>query len=455
MFKDFSQKFSDTLSFSSENIFLKKNQQRLSFKKFKGFAKRTSSLLKKYNLSEGDLVLIDIKDPFYFAAYVFSCFHLKLKPALLNSYFKKDQIDSVLANNTYRLLITDQQDLNLGLEKTLNIRTDLMFEYEEGPFELSLDSEIIFFTSGSIQSKACVLTLRNFFYNSLGSSENIPFESKDVWGLTLPLFHVGGFSLLVRAILAQAQICVLDNNKNYQAQLEEFNVSHISFVSTQFIRYLEQISGEQPLRAYPKYILLGGSSIPLSALTKALELGAPIYKSYGMTEMASQICTTKKLTQSSKDLFTSGHLLNFRELKIENQKIFVRGPCLFKGYLKNNKLEISLEKEGWFFTKDFGVLKNTQIQILGRSDRIFQSAGENISPEIIEQELLKIPGITKAYVCPENDPVYGLRPVAYVEKIDSLNSDTILSRLEISLSGLYRPKTLKPWSESPKISWKQ
>jgi O-succinylbenzoic acid--CoA ligase len=262
---------------------------------------------------------------------------------------------------------------------------------------------------------------------------------------------VGGFSLFIKGILAQAQICILENNKSYPEQFEKFHITHISFVSTQFIRYLEQ---DPSSKAFPRHILLGGSSIPVLALTKALELKLPIYKSYGMTEMGSQICTSKKLTQP-EELPFSGSLLNYRELKIQDQKIFVRGPCLFKGYLKNNTLEVPFDKEGWFFTKDFGVFQNNQIQILGRADRIFQSAGENISPEIIEQALLKIPGVSKAYVCPEKDPVYGLRAVAYIEKELDLDNEAILKKLEMHLSGLYRPKALKPWNESPKTSWKQ
>lgn len=450
MSHNFIKLFSDSLQLNSENIFLKKNQTQISFKQFKAFVKKTSLSLQKRNLSPGDLVLIDIRNPFYFAANVFACLHLKLKPALLNSYFKKSQIDSILSDNSYRLLITDQEHEDINLP-TQHLDSDLPIEYEEGPLDIELDSEVLFFTSGSVQSKACVLTLNNFFYNALGSSENIPFTQNDIWGLSLPLFHVGGFSLLIRGILAQAQIYILDNNqKNYQEQFEKFNVTHISFVSTQFVRFLDQANKDSSI----KHILLGGSAIPVTALAQAVKLNLPIYKSYGMTEMASQICTTKKITDS-QELHFSGHLLNFRELKIQDQKIFVRGPCLFKGYLKNNQLEIITDSEGWFFTKDFGTEYDGKIKILGRSDRVFQSAGESISPETIEQELLKLPGISKAFVCPEKDLEYGFRAVAYIEKEQDLNDETIMKFLESKLSGFYRPKALRPWNESPKISWKQ
>jgi O-succinylbenzoic acid--CoA ligase len=262
---------------------------------------------------------------------------------------------------------------------------------------------------------------------------------------------VGGFSLLIRGILAQAQIFILDTiQKNYHEQFEEFGVTHASLVSTQFVRYLDQVKNGFHI----KHILLGGSAIPITALIQALKLKLPIYKSYGMTEMGSQVCTSGQLTKSEQ-LHFSGQLLDFRELKIEDQKIFVRGPCLFKGYLKENKLEIAVDADGWFFTKDLGMEYDGKIQIFGRADRIFQSAGENISPETIEQELLKIPGVSKAYVCPEKDLEYGLRAIAYIEKEIDLQDEVIMKQLEKKLSGLFRPKALRPWSESPKVSWKQ
>src|SRR5690606_32494296 len=158
---------------------------------------------------------------------------------------------------------------------------------------------------------------------------------------------------------------------------------------------------------------------PETYIQKALELNLPIYKTYGMTEMASQVCTSKRL-QNSDEIFYSGYLLNYRELKIVDKQIFVHGPCLFKGYLKNNQLVLATEIDGWFCTREYGEIHRGQIQVLGRSYRIFQSAGENISPEFIEQELLKTPGISKAYVHPEPDSKYGMRPIAYIERESAL-----------------------------------
>ncbi len=437
--------FLERLKLNSNNRLFKSYDQELTFKEFKSFVAEIRHNLKQLDLSSGSLILVDIRNPFYFAGYVFACMSLNLRPALLNYFFKAPQVAELLKNNTYSLFISDQ--IHSGFE-TLHVdstQPPILTRSED--FTIPIDSEILFFTSGSIKSKACLLTLRNFFYNALGSSENIPLESSNTWGLCLPLFHVGGFSIIVRAILAEASVVFLDNNKLIE-QIKQFNASHISLVSTQFIRSLEQLP-QTPLQ----HILLGGSAIPENYLKRAVDLELPIYKSYGMTEMASQVCTTSLLKKPTQ-FDCSGKILKYRELKIENQKIFLRGPCLFKGYIENNLLKTPFDIDGWFSTGDNGELSEYGLKVLGRADRIFQSGGENISPEIIEQELLKINGVTRAYVCPENDHEYGLRPIAYVEMSENLNAESLQRTLEKKLSGLFRPKSIKSWNELPKTSWK-
>lgn len=435
--------FQERLNLNSDKIFIKDKNCSLSYRNLKGFISKIRTDLEKLNLVHNSLVLVDIRNPIYFIGYVLGCLSLKLRPALLNYYFKPHQIESILKSNSYALFITDQEHPGF---KTFKVNSEEPLQFQGSDFTVDPQSELIFFTSGSIKSKACVLTLENFFYNALGSSENIPFESTRTWGLCLPLFHVGGFSILMRAILAEASVAVLENDKLID-QIKQFNVTHISLVSTQFIRYLDQLPQTQL-----QHILLGGSAIPEVYIKKALDLNLPIYKSYGMTEMASQICTTPLLKKDSPT--HSGRLLMFRELKIKNQKIFVRGPCLFKGYLEDDTFITPFDSEGWFSTGDLGEWNQEGLKVLGRADRIFQSGGENISPEVIEQELLKISGVLIAYVIPEVDPEYGMRAVAYIDCLEGATMDSIHSQLQERLSGLYRPKILKPWNQLPKTSWK-
>src|SRR5690348_1816432 len=58
-------------------------------------------------------------------------------------------------------------------------------------------------TSGSSgQPKAACHTLGNYFYNALGTLEFLDVSAHSRWLLSLPLFHVGGISILLRIFLA-------------------------------------------------------------------------------------------------------------------------------------------------------------------------------------------------------------------------------------------------------------
>jgi O-succinylbenzoic acid--CoA ligase len=249
---------------------------------------------------------------------------------------------------------------------------------------------------------------------------------------------VGGFSILIRAILSGATAYWIQKGQSLTEQIQKNSLSHLSLVSTQFTRLMDELKTSSLNISSLKFLLLGGSAMAAHHLEEGKNLGLPISKSYGMTEMASQIYT--------------GKLLPYRELKIQEREICVRGPCLFSGYLRNNTLHLPLDREGWFHTNDSGEWHNDTLTVLGRKDRIFQSGGENISPEFIEKELLKINGIEKAYVMPEQDNEYGLRAVAYLETTLDLSAiDTLLKK---NLSGLLRPKKYLPWENLPKKSWK-
>lgn len=428
--------FQESLQKHSTNIFFYYQDQKVSYQDFWQKVQQASFWLKGLHIPQGSLILLNIQNPLLFLSLTFACFHHKIIPGFLNSYFKDLQILNLLNENTYSCVITDTPK-KFPITTHIYKPKGFLHSYKPDSLEIPLDSKMIFYSSGSIQSKACVLELQNFFYNALGSLEQIPFTNHDIWGASLPLFHVGGFSVFIRTFLSHASTYWVQKDISLLDQLKRYSVTHLSLVSTQFIRFLEELKNHQQNTSL-KYLLLGGSAIAQKYLDLANKLNLPVLKSYGMTEMASQIYTNQ--------------VLPYREIKILNQEILLKGKCLFNGYIRNNQISSPVDKEGWFHSGDLGIFQGNKLIVIGRKDRIFQSGGENISPELIEKELLKINGIEKAYVLPEEDPQYGLRAIAYLETV--LPLEQIDNLLKENLSGLYRPKKYLPWNQLPKKSWK-
>jgi long-chain acyl-CoA synthetase len=76
----------------------------------------------------------------------------------------------------------------------------------------------------------------------------------------------------------------------------------------------------------------------------------------------------------------------------ENDEILVRGPHIFPGYWGRTEATAEVVKEGWLHTGDQGHVDDLgKWKIIGRlKNLIITSGGHNVSPEPIEQMLLRV-----------------------------------------------------------------
>ena len=370
---------------------------------------------------------------------------------LLNKQLNKLEIQNVvveerLGNLSY---IENVKQLNLKSLVLSDPSNFTGFDFDKNHCDLDRPATIIFTSGSSGEPKAAMHTLENHFFNALGSNKNIIVEPGDRWLLSLPLYHVGGLAIIFRMMLGGGAVVIPDHTSDLESSLKKFKPSHISLVPTQLYRLLQQNKVIEELGRM-KAILLGGGSIPDFLIRQSLAIGLPIHTSYGSTEMASQI-TTSRVGDYPDKLRTSGKLLPYRELRISSEgEILVKGKTLFRGYLDRNQISKTSDAEGWFRTGDLGYLDDDgYLNVTGRRDNQFISGGENIQPEEIEKAILQIAGVTDALVVPVKDKEFGERPAAFVKmeqgtKLDFLH---IKKHLEKELPRFKVPDYFLPWPE--------
>ncbi len=320
-----------------------------------------------------------------------------------------------------------------------------------GPMNIPLERPAtIIFTSGSTGvPKAALHSFGNHLHSALGSNANIALKPGDRWLHSLPLYHVGGLSIVFRCLLAEATVTLPEPETPLAEAITSLGATHISLVSTQLSRLLREAADLTGLEA----VLMGGGPIPPSLVDEALSRGLPVHTSYGLTEMASQVTATPP-GASSEELRTAGRVLPHREVSIsERGEILVRGETLFAGYADGEKIDRSLGAGGWFYTGDLGELdENGYLRVRGRMDNLFISGGENIQPEEIEEALCGLEAIEEAVVVPVPDEEFGARPVAFV-RMDGGVRD--LSReLEPVLPRFKIPISFHPWPEEARRGMK-
>jgi len=302
----------------------------------------------------------------------------------------------------------------------------------------------IIFTSGSTGvPKAALHTFGNHYHSALGSNANITLQPGDRWLHSLPLYHVGGLSILFRCLLEGATVALPQSGTSPGESITSLGATHVSLVSTQLSRLLRESADLGRLQA----VLMGGGPVPPSLVDEALVRGLPVHTSYGLTEMASQVTSTPP-GASLGELRTAGRALPNREVSISARgEILVRGETLFAGYVEGEESDRPLDADGWFHTRDLGELdENGYLRVGGRMDNLFISGGENVQPEEIEEILCRLERVEEAVVVPVPDEEFGARPVAFV-RMDHGEPGELVHELEPVLPRFKIPISFYPWPE--------
>jgi O-succinylbenzoic acid--CoA ligase len=268
------------------------------------------------------------------------------------------------------------------------------------------------FTSGSSGvPKAVLHNAGNHRSSAQGANAALPLAPGDRWILSLPLFHVGGLSVLWRCLSGGAAIALPEQGAPLAASLGQLGITHLSVVPTQLRRLLDAKVPRGALRA----VISGGDGTPRGLLAEAAAQGWPVHTTYGSTEAAAMVTLSPAATSGAVPR-DSGRRLPNRRLRIaESGEIELAGPTLGVGYLRRGALMPLLGPDGWFQTGDLGHLgPDGGLHVTGRRDRMFISGGENLHPEAIEQALADLPGVVQAAVVAVPDKAYGHRPAAFL-----------------------------------------
>ncbi|HPG24075.1 MAG TPA: o-succinylbenzoate--CoA ligase [Myxococcota bacterium] len=289
---------------------------------------------------------------------------------------------------------------------------------------------LVLLTSGtSGRSKGVVLTRANLWASAEASMRVLPQARGDRWLLCLPLFHVGGLSILVRSVLGGTAVLLHErfDAEHVARELERGGVTQVSLVATMLARLLE-VRGEASSPPSLRVVLLGGGPASAALLARAHAAGYPLAPTYGLTEAASQVATRAPTDPSPEDGDLAGGLrpLPGVELRVvdaqgrpvpvgEEGEIRVRGAIVMQGYLDEPEATAAALDGGWLATGDVGRLdRSGGLRVLDRRSDLIVSGGENVYPAEIESVLQAHPAVAEAGVVGRADEAFGARPVAFV-----------------------------------------
>ncbi|WP_430784635.1 o-succinylbenzoate--CoA ligase [Virgibacillus flavescens] len=392
--------------------------------------------------------------------------YLGATAVMLNIRLAEQEIIYQLNDADVSLILADDELVSTVLDMELNAdvlsfskvnsKQEMIVELVT---ELSLDDPFtIMYTSGTTGNpKGVVHTYGNHWWSATGSALNLGIHSTDKWLAVLPLFHIGGFSILLKSVIYGMPVLLLEkfNENTVQHAIMKRGVTIASVVTVMLQRLIHKLDAEK----YPdtfRCMLLGGGPVPESTLEISNEKQLPVFQSYGMTETSSQIVTLS-LSDALRKSGSAGKPLFPAQLRINNPndegvgEIVVKGPMVSKGYYKNIQANSNSFVDGWLLTGDLGKLDDEGfLYVVDRRNDLIISGGENIYPSEIESVLTSINGVHEAGVTGIEDSTWGQVPIAFIVSDSTISAKAILADAAKSLAKYKVPRKIYFVKELPR-----
>lgn len=290
----------------------------------------------------------------------------------------------------------------------------------------------IMYTSGTTgKPKGVLQTFGNHFYSAVSSALNLGLSSADKWLCVAPIFHISGFSIIMRGLIYGMTVRLVEKFRAEEIEriLANETVTIMSVVPFMLKKLIQQQNKTNThYNSAFRCMLLGGGTIDRETLEICLQRSIPVVQCYGMTETCSQIVALRSADALLK-LGSVGQPLFSTQLKLsKDSEILLKTPALTPGYLNLPDKLPSKMIDGWYRTGDIGHLdKEGYLYIDGRADEMLISGGENIFPQEVEQVYQRYPQINEVAVVGQNDSVWGQVPVAFVVSDRRLSTTKLMN----------------------------
>ncbi|EMI44693.1 AMP-binding protein [Rhodopirellula sp. SWK7] len=133
----------------------------------------------------------------------------------------------------------------------------------------------------------------------------------------------------------------------------------------------------------------GGAALGADLFNDLSDMGIDVIQGYGCTETSPVICSA---SPGNTVAGCVGSPVQGCEIKITNQRLYVRGPMVMLGYLDDSKSTAEkIDQDGWLDTGDLVErAPSGQLRILGRGDDVIVlENGFKIHPHPVEQSVLQ------------------------------------------------------------------
>lgn len=329
----------------------------------------------------------------------------------LDSQLHLTSSSAIISNSVFKKKLSRA---NL-LENQIFLDIELFSNEENNPSLPCVDSSqpaMILFSAGTTSNpKGVLLSHTNVKSTVERVSVFLNISHNDIDVICLPLSHSFGLGCLNCIIKCGGTAVVHKNTINLPKIIDSIkNYNATSFASTP-TTFQNIVNNHKSLFhnsiSSIRYLLTNSSPMPIKLINQLLEIldNKKLYTYYGLTEASRSTfhLYTKnddKIKSVGKPLpeVTVKIFLDSKECKpMEHGEIFIQGPHVSLGYIKNT-YEKKIDDK-WLHTGDIGYFdQDGYLFLVGRKDDLINVGGEKVFPKEIEDILITFDAIDEIAV---------------------------------------------------------
>jgi len=476
--------------------------RRISYRELNERANRFAHSLQSFGIGSGDRVFVLMPNRPETLEVIFGCMKIGAVYTPANFRFSVEEIAFLIEDMQARILVVDTAFAEVAGAVASNFEDLRVVEvggsacegaeaYEsllanaaaaDPGCETAPDETcMILFTAGTTgRPKGVRLTHRSTFFACLSNGISASLTPNDVYLGAPPMFHAGGLTCFQLYMLMIAGMIVLQSRWTAQEALEaikRFGVTYHFGIATQ-LKLMVQVEGWEAYAGSLRAVNGGGEPQPSDLKQAFIREGITYVSGYGLTETGATGFNWPASSPDDPTLSKASECMGkppaFVEVKIVDsggeevppetpgEIIIRREPTGAAGYWHRPEDEAKKFRGDWIFTGDLGKLdQDGYFYVLGRTDDMIVSGGENIYPSEIERVIFAHEKVADVVVVRGKHPQWGQTPKAIVvpRPGETITEEEILEQVSAHLAAFKKPRKIVivdsvPRSETGKIDKK-
>lgn len=424
---------------------------------------RCAGWLRDQGIRDGDRVVIAMERSARLALVILGVMAAGACPSPLEPGLTAEEAQRRSRVAGFRWLVFDDESRQEGLQCGLPVSRCLAYTeasgselYQPTGINPAADSFLLFTSGSTGKPKGVLQNHRGMLTNAQGVAVHTGLRPQDKLLHIMPLYHTNGVNnQLLAPLLAGSSVVVASRFKaeHMPDLLARHRPTILTGVPTMYSRMLPLEYSRESLASLR--MLRCGSAPITEELHRRIEekFGLPLVVSYGLSEAT---CTSTMNPPHARKIGSVGLPLDgqcvfllaprgerIRQAGVDGE-ICIAGPSLMTGYLLEGASS-PLAPGETLRTGDLGRFDDEgYLFITGRLKDVIIRGGENISPTLIEEAIVTVPGVAACCVVGRSDTDLGEVPVAFVvrersERGFALGTPAMDETVVARLSRIHRP----------------